>query len=97
MGLFALHQLLFDLRSHPDVHIEYRRDRETVYERYSLSEDELAPLRTDDIYRLHKLGVATYLLASYAEFLGFPLQELADILRAGADAEHHESTEEGGV
>ena len=92
MGLFALHQPLFDLRSRPDVQVEYRRDRETVYARYSLSQDELTALRTDNIYRLHKLGVATYLLASYAEFLCFPLQELADILRAGADAEHHEST-----
>ena len=91
MGLFELHQLLFDLRNHPDVQTTYRRNRETVYKRYRLREDELTALRTDDIYRLHKLGVATYLLAPYAEFLGFPLLDLADILRAGADAERHES------
>jgi hypothetical protein len=87
MSLYELHHLLFDLRSYPEVKEEYGQDREAVYQRYTLSDDELAALRTDDIYRLHRLGVNAYLLAPYAQILGFELMELGDILRADAEAE----------
>jgi hypothetical protein len=87
MSLYELHHLLFDLRRYPEVKEEYGHDREAVYQRYTLSDDELAALRTDDIYRLHKLGVNAYLLASYTQMLGFELIELGDILRAGAEVE----------
>lgn len=91
MSLYELHHILFDIRSDPEVKEEYLRDRESVYSRYTLREDELAALRADDIYRLHKLEVNSFLLAPYAQLLGFPLMELGDILRAGAEAEQQQS------
>ncbi len=92
MSLYELHHLLFDVRRYSEVQEEYLHDRESVYPRYTLHEDELTALRTDDIYRLHKLGVNSYLLAPYAQALGFQLLELGDLLRAGAEAERqHQS------
>ena len=87
MGIYALHKLLFDLRSNATVKTAFQADPEAVYSRYSLSEDELAALRGKDLYRLHKWGVSAYLLVSFAQFLGVTLREFSNILRAGAQAE----------
>ena len=87
MGIYALHKLLFDLRRNTTVKEAFLADPEAVYSRYALNTDELAALRSKDLYRLHKWGVSAYLLASFAQFLGFPLREFSNILRAGARAE----------
>ena len=92
MGLYELHKLLFDLNSHADVKAEYENDRETVYSRYNLTEDELAALRANDIYRLHKFGVNSFLLAPYAQSLGHALADFGEILRAGTEAERQQSS-----
>jgi hypothetical protein len=88
MGLYDLHKLLFDVHNKATVKETFLADPEAVYRHYTLSEEELAALRTKDIYRLHRLGVSAYLLAPFAHLLGFPLMGLDNILRAGAAAEY---------
>lgn len=87
MGIYSLHKLLFDIRSRATARETFLTDPEALYQHYALSEAELAALRAKDIYRLHKMGVAAYLLAPFAQMLGIPLTELANVLRAGAAAE----------
>ena len=91
MSIYALHQLLFDLRSHADLKTAYEQDRESVYTRYALDDDELTALRSNDIYRLNQLGVNAFLLAPYAESLGIALADFGEVLRAGAEAEGRQS------
>lgn len=91
MGIYHLHRLLFDIHSDSDLQKLYQHDRESVYQHYCLSEGELAALRSDNFYRLSRLGVGTFLLGPYAELLGHSLAELSDLLRAGADAERRQT------
>jgi Aromatic-ring-opening dioxygenase LigAB, LigA subunit len=86
MGLYELHKLLFDVRHKPAVQEAFLANPAAVSGHYTLSEAELAALRTQDIYRLHKLGVGAYRLAPFAHLLGFPLMQLDLMLRAGAAA-----------
>jgi hypothetical protein len=92
MSLYDLHKLLFDVHSDPKVRDIFLSDPETLFSRYTLSEDELAALRAKDIYRLYKRGVNVYLLALFLQLLGFPLAELSNILRAGAEAERQQQS-----
>jgi hypothetical protein len=92
MGLYDLHRLLFDVRSKASIKETYLSDPEHVFQRYALTEEELTALRSKDIYRLHKLGVSTYLLAPFACTLGVQLPEFGNILRAGAEAERQQQS-----
>jgi hypothetical protein len=90
MGLYALHKFMFDVYSNAAVKQEFLTDPEAVYRRYALSQEELEALRNKDIYRLYKLGVNAYLLAPFAQLLGFQLAEFGNLLRAGAQAEQQQ-------
>lgn len=90
MSLYELHRLIFDVNNRAEFKASYQQDREAVYQNYTLDEDELTALRTDDIYRLHKFGVNTFLLAPYALSLGHPLSDYGEILRAGSEAEQQQ-------
>ncbi len=92
MSLYDLHRLLFDVNNRPEVKEAYQNDREAVYSNYTLDENELAALRADDIYGLHKFGINTILLAPYALSLGHPLIDFGELLRAGAEAEQKPSS-----
>jgi hypothetical protein len=87
MGIYALHRLLFDLRSHLAVKTEFMTDAEAVYKDYELTDSELAALRQKDIYQLLKLGVSTYLVASFAELLGYSLANFRELVAAGWKSE----------
>lgn len=87
MSLYELHKLMFDIRHNDTVKTAFQSDPEAVYGRYALHAEELAALRAKDVYRLHKLGANPYLLAPFAQLLGFELMELGDLLRASAAAE----------
>lgn len=80
MGIYALHKLLFDLSSRDSTKTDFLNDPEVVYQRYQLTEEELAALREKDLYKLLKLGVSTHLLALFAELLGYQLSEFAALL-----------------
>ena len=90
MGVYDLHRLLFDVCSKASVKEAYLSDPEHVFQRYALTEEELSALRAKNIYRLHKLGASTYLLAPFARMLGVQLMEFGDLLRAGAEAERQQ-------
>jgi hypothetical protein len=92
MGIYDLHRLLFDIRSNPELQAAYQHDRESVFQRYRLSDGELTALRTDNFYWLSRLGVGTFLLGPYAVLLGHSLADLTDLLRAGAEAERRQSS-----
>ena len=87
MGIYALHKLLFDLRYRAGVKSAFLSDPETVYQNYQLSDTELAALRRKDIYQLLKLGVSSYLLASFAELLGYTLIDFRELVAAGWKSE----------
>ena len=87
MGIHALHKLLFDLNSQDSVKTTFLNDPEVVYQRYQLTEEELAALRGKDFYKLLKLGVSAHLLALFAELLGYPLRDFASLLSSGAQSE----------
>ena len=90
MGLYDLHKFMFDVRHRPSLKEAFLANPETVYRHYPFTDKELVALRSKDIYRLHKFGVSSYLLALFAQLIGFPLRDFADILRAGAKAEQQQ-------
>lgn len=83
MGIYALHKLLFDLRSRSSVKTAFMSDPEAVYQNYQLTDAELSALRRKDIYQLLKLGVSAYLLASFAELIGYNLADFRELVAAG--------------
>lgn len=87
MGIYALHKLLFDLRSRSSVKTAFMTDPEAVYQNYQLTETELSALRRKDIYQLLKFGVSTYLLASFAQLLGYSLTDFRELVAAGWQSE----------
>ena len=90
MSLYELHRLIFDVNNRAELKARYQQDREAVYQNYTLDEEELTALRTDNIYQLHKFGVNTFLLAPYALSLGHLLSDYGELLRAGAEAERQQ-------
>jgi hypothetical protein len=87
MSIYALHKLLFDLRSRSSIKIAFMNDPEAVYQNYQLTDAELSALRRKDIYQLLKLGVSTYLLASFAELIGYNLADFRELVAAGWKSE----------
>lgn len=87
MGIYALHKLLFDLRSRSSVKAAFMSDPEAVYQNYQLNDAELSALRRKDIYQLLKLGVSTYLLASFAELIGYNLADFRELVATGLKSE----------
>lgn len=87
MGIYALHKLLYDLHSRSAVKSAFMTDPEAVYQNYKLSDTELSALRRKDIYQLLKLGVSSYLLASFAVLLGYKLIDFRELVAAGWKSE----------
>ena len=94
MGVYDLHRLLYEVHSKPAVKEAYLADPEEVFQRYTLTEEELAALRKKDFYRLLKLGGNAYLLAPFARLLGYTLTEFGQLLRAGAETERQQRSGE---
>ncbi|MGQ4809353.1 hypothetical protein NKDENANG_02769 [Candidatus Entotheonellaceae bacterium PAL068K] len=82
MGLYDLHQFLFDVYSHANRRETFLSDPAAVYTRYTLTDLELTALGAKDIYRLSKPGVPTSLFGPFVRLLGFQLT--GDLMRAGA-------------
>ncbi len=95
MGLYDLHKFMFDMHTNAAVRQTFLADAEAVYRRYHLSQEELTALRERDLYRLSKMGASVFLLAPFAQLLGYPLKELSELLRAGADAERQQQPRTG--
>jgi hypothetical protein len=95
MGVYNLHNFMFDVYTKAAIKEAFFANPEVVYQCYTLTEEELMALRSKDIYRLHKLGVNAYLLAPFAQLLGFQLTDLGDILRCGAEAERRQEQSYG--
>lgn len=83
MSIYALHKLLFDLRSRSSIKKAFMGNPEVVYQNYQLTDAELSALRRKDIYQLLKFGVSTHLLASFAELIGYNLVEFRELVAAG--------------
>jgi hypothetical protein len=86
---------MFDVYTKAAIKQAFFDNPEVVYQFYTLTEEELMALRSRDIYRLHKLGVNAYLLAPFAQLLGFPMADLGDVLRSGAEAERRQEQSYG--
>ncbi len=87
MGIYALHKLISDVISQASVKSAFMADPEAVYQNYQLTDLELSALRRKDIYQLLKFGVSSYLLAIFAELLGYKLIDFRELLEAGSKSE----------
>ncbi len=70
MSLFAVQQLIFDLKHDKKQVAALSADPESVLRKYDLSEDERAALIKADLGKLYLMGVHPLLLAPYSRMAG---------------------------
>jgi len=81
MSLYALQKLIYELNRDPAVQDAYSLDREAVLARYRLTDEEIEPLRHDDIGKLYILGVNGQILMHFAAWRGLSWDEYIQAMK----------------
>jgi hypothetical protein len=85
MSLYYVQKLLFELNREPSLVEKYQSDRDSVLEGYTLNEEELEALRSDDVGKLYILGVNGQILMHYAAMCGYEWPEYIQSMRDALD------------
>jgi len=85
MSLYYVQKLLYELNRDPALKDQYLADRDIVLANYSLNDEELVALKSDDIGLLYILGVNGQILMHYAAMCGYEWPDYIQSMRDALD------------
>tara|TARA_B110000495_G_C22723827_1_gene425055 strand:+ start:261 stop:575 length:315 start_codon:yes stop_codon:yes gene_type:complete len=85
MSLYYVQKLLYNLNRDPVQQQHFLDDRDTVFEHYTLTEEEIDALSKPDIGLLYVMGVNAQLLMHYATMSGYDWPQYIQAMRDGID------------
>lgn len=85
MSLYYVQKLLYNLNRDPVQQQHFLDDRDTVFEHYTLTEEEVDALSKPDIGLLYVMGVNAQLLMHYATMSGYDWPQYIQAMRDGID------------
>ena len=86
MGAYEVGRLIFELRKDARLAEQFRADKDSVMEKYGLTDKEKQAVHNQDIKFIYQLGVNPYLIIGAGAYLGLSRPEL---ILALADAGAH--------
>ena len=86
MGAYEVGRLIFELRKDARLAEQFGADKDSVMEKYGLTDKEKQAVRNQDIKFIYQLGVNPYLIIGAGAYLGLSRPEL---ILALADAGAH--------
>ena len=85
MSLYYLQKFLYELNRNDAFQKACRKDIDSCFEGFELSDEERSALRDGDIGLLYVLGVNGQILMHYAAFLGIEWFDYLDLMRRGIE------------
>ena len=85
MSLYYLQKVLYDLNRDPLVQAEYLDDCDSLFNKYTLTDEEQAALSEPDIGLLYVLGVNGQILMHFAAFHQIEWDDYLRLMRQGIE------------